>query len=135
MSKRKSTTPKDVFELIESRMTPESIRRSDAKARRLLLGLRLAEFRKSLAVDQSSVEGFTQPDVSKIERRGDVRLSTLVDYCRGLGADVRVLAVRRARGKTRQREYVLMDAIAPNSAKRNGRRNTGVESKRRARAA
>src|SRR5207249_9850873 len=68
-----------------SRMSRESIRRSDAKAQKMLLALRLAEFRKAMKLDQSSVKGFSHPAVSKIEARGDIKLSTLVEYCHGLG--------------------------------------------------
>jgi len=39
---------KDIFHLIESKMTPKSIRRSDAKATRMLLAWRLAELRKAM---------------------------------------------------------------------------------------
>jgi hypothetical protein len=93
---------KDVFDLIESRMTPQSIARSDAKARKILVGIRLAEFRRKLGVDQGKVKGFKQPDVSKIEGRGDVKLSTLIEYCHGLGAELRVVA--RKKGE----EFVLL---------------------------
>jgi len=86
---------KDIFELIESRMTPQSIARSDAKARKMLVGIRLAEFRRKLGVDQGKVKGFKQPDVSKIEGRGDVKLSTLIEYCHGLGAELRVVARKK----------------------------------------
>jgi hypothetical protein len=93
---------KNIFELIESKMTPQSIARSDAKARKLLVGIRLAELRKELGLDQSRVKGFKQPAVSKIEGRGDVKLSTLIEYCHGLGAEVRVVA--RKKGK----DFVLI---------------------------
>jgi len=86
-------------------MTPQSIRRSDAKARKMLLALRLAEFRKSINVDQRKVKGFTQPAVSKIESRGDIKLSTLIEYCRGLGADVEITATSQ-RGP--QKRFLLL---------------------------
>jgi hypothetical protein len=84
-------------------MTPASIRRSDEKAGRLLLALRLAEFRKRVGADQGKVKGFRQPEVSKIEGRRDIKLSTLVDYCRGLGAEVKIVATRKGK------EFVLLD--------------------------
>jgi hypothetical protein len=93
--KNAKKTHKTVFSLIESRMTPASIARSDAKARALILGLRLAQFRKHLGIDQKHVKGFKQPDISKIEGRQDVKLSTLIDYCRGLGAELRIVAKRK----------------------------------------
>jgi DNA-binding Xre family transcriptional regulator len=99
---------KNVFDLIESRMTPESIRRSDGKARKMLLALRLAEFRKAMNKDQSSVKGFSQPAVSKIEGRGDIRLSTLVEYCHGLGAELRITA--HPTSKRTKKEFILLEA-------------------------
>jgi len=89
-------------------MTPAGIRRSDAKARKMLLALRLAEFRKAMNKDQSSVKGFTQPAISKIEGRGDIRLSTLVEYCKGLGAELRITAHPVKRGS--HLEFVLLEA-------------------------
>lgn len=108
MKKAKKTKTSNIFTLIESKMTPASIRRSDAKAQNILLNLRLAEFRKTMKVDQSSVKGFSQPDVSKIESRGDIKLSTLVEYCRGLGADLEISA--KPAGKTTRRFVLLKSA-------------------------
>ena len=43
-AEKRRKKPKDVFALIESRMTPASIARSDAKARKLLCHHRPADF-------------------------------------------------------------------------------------------
>ena len=103
MAKRKKF--KDVFEMIESKMTPAEIRQSDAKARKMLMALRLAEFRKQLRIDQAHVRGFTQPAVSKIEGRSDIKLSTLIEYCKALDADVTITAKRKS-----QKPFVLLSA-------------------------
>jgi hypothetical protein len=105
MRTKNKSEKSDLIKLIESRMSTESIRRSDAKAQKMLLALRLAEFRKSMKVDQSSVKGFSQPAVSKIEGRGDIKLSTLVEYCRGLGAAIEVAAKPRSK---RGKRFVLL---------------------------
>jgi hypothetical protein len=105
--RRNKRKPNDIFAILESKMTPASIRRSNAKARKLLLSLRLAEFRRALRVDQSKVRGFSQPAVSKIEGRDDVKLSTLVEYCRGLDAELTITARRRKPGT---KEFVLLRA-------------------------
>ena len=105
--RRKPRSRKDIFKLIESRMSPQAIRRSDAKARRMLLALRLAEFRKAMRKDQSAVKGFTQPAISKIEGRDDIKLSTLVEYCKGLGADIRITAHPLSRKS--KKEFVLLE--------------------------
>jgi hypothetical protein len=101
----KSARSKDPFKVIESKMTPASIRRSDAKARKTLLGLRLAAFRKAMKADQMGVKGFSQPAVSKIESRGDIKLSTLVEYCRGLNAELEIAAKPARKGGKR---FVLL---------------------------
>jgi len=104
---QRKTKKSEVFKLLESRMSPASIRRSNEKARRMLLSIRLAEFRRALRVDQSRVRGFSQPDVSKLEARGDLKISTLVDYCRGLGAELKITARRH---RTGEKEFVLLRA-------------------------
>jgi hypothetical protein len=102
---RKGKKFKDVFEMIESKMTPAEIRRSNAKARKMLVAMRLAEFRKALRIDQKHVRGFTQPAVSKIEGRNDIKLSTLVEYCKALDADVTITAKHKSR-----KPFVLLNA-------------------------
>jgi hypothetical protein len=97
----------DVLKLIESKMSRASIRRSNAKARQTLLRLRLAEFRKAMKIDQSSVKGFSQPAVSRIESRDDIKLSTLVDYCEALGAELEISAKPAKRHSQR---FVLLKA-------------------------
>jgi hypothetical protein len=104
----RSQKDKDVLALIESKMSPASIRRSDEKARKMLLVLRLAEFRRAMKVDQRSVAGFSQPAVSKIESRGDIKLSTLIEYCHGLGAEVEISA--RSPRQPRKRFVLLKSA-------------------------
>lgn len=56
----------------------------------------LAELRRSRGLSQAQVGrrlGITQSDVSKLERRPDVRLSTLQAAVRALGGDLRMEAV------------------------------------------
>ena len=102
---RKGKRFKDVFEMIESEMAPAEIRQSDAKIRKALIALRLKEFRKQLRIDQEHVPGFSQPAVSKIEGRSDIKLSTLVEYCKALDADVTITARRGSR-----KPFVLLSA-------------------------
>ena len=103
--RKKNAKNKDVFKLIESKMSRSSIRRSDAKARKMLLVLRLAELRESMDLDQSSVKGFSQPAVSKLEGRGDIKLSTLIEYCHGLGVEVEIAAKTNQKNSKR---FVLL---------------------------
>lgn len=59
------------------------------------LGVSLAELRKSREFNQSQLAqrlGMSQSDLSKLERRKDVRISTLTAVVEGLGGTIRVTA-------------------------------------------
>lgn len=56
-------------------------------------GTTLADARRRVGLTQVQVAqrlGITQSDLSKLERRGDVRLSTLRAYARAIGAELQV---------------------------------------------
>lgn len=68
--------------------------------------LSLQELRKALAVTQTQVAktlGKRQDEVSRIEQRGDLLLSTLRDYVRSLGGELELLCTFRNRGSVRIR--------------------------------
>jgi len=57
--------------------------------------LTLAELRKAFDVSQeelAEILDVKQANVSKIERREDMRLSTLVTYVRAMGGDLEIIA-------------------------------------------
>ena len=58
----------------------------------------LAELRKNMGLTQVELAGrfgMSQSDLSKLERRRDVRLSTLRSYAKALGGRLRILFVAR----------------------------------------
>ena len=55
--------------------------------------LKLAEARKKMGLRQIDIEGFTQAEVSKIENRPDIKLSTLIDYLKSIGMGVKIVGV------------------------------------------
>ena len=74
----------------------------------------LAEARARAGLTQTQVAerlGIGQSDVSKLERRTDVRLSTLGAYTRAIGATLRV--VIQGPGDSEPRTLVLQDGRAP----------------------
>lgn len=71
---------KDALKAMESVMSEESIARSDELYERELLILKLAELREQYKVKQTDIKGFSQPAISRIEGRTDIKLSTLVKY-------------------------------------------------------
>ncbi len=83
------------FTELRSRMTPEAQARSAALAEGMLVQMQLQELRKSRNLTQVEVArtlGVEQTAVSKLERREDMFVSTLRDYVRALGGELRLVA-------------------------------------------
>lgn len=52
--------------------------------------MKLAELRERRGVKQSDITAFSQPAISKLERRKDMRLSTLIEYLDGIGLGLEI---------------------------------------------
>ena len=102
---------RDAIKAMESVMNRKSIERSERKDQREILQIRLAELRKLQKLTQSQVKGFSQVDVSRLESRDDMRLSTLVKYVRGLGADIEIKARLRDLAAGEDEEVTLLKAV------------------------
>ncbi|MCD1653172.1 helix-turn-helix transcriptional regulator [Treponema zuelzerae] len=81
---------KDAMKAMESTMTEESISRSNEIYEKELLLINLAELREKYNVKQSEIKGFSQPAVSRIEGRTDIKLSTLIKYLSQLDLDMEI---------------------------------------------
>jgi hypothetical protein len=91
----------DFFEEAQKSMSQDSIRRAEREANKIMLTLGLAELRKHAGRSQSEISGYRQSSVSKIEARKDMKISTLVSYCRSLGMGVEINVVQvNAKGKS-----------------------------------
>lgn len=49
--------------------------------------------RKMIGLNQTDLEGLTQPEVSKIEKRKDMKISTLDKYAKSMGMRVKISLV------------------------------------------
>lgn len=83
---------KDAIKMMESAMSPESIKRARIKAEQEIFTLRLAKLREELNIKQLEMLQFNQSSVSKIEKRKDIKLSTLIDYLDSLGMGLEIRA-------------------------------------------
>ena len=81
---------KNAVKAMESVMTKEQIRRARSVAEREILSIRLAELRQRRGVKQSDIPVFSQTAISKLERRKDMKLSTLIDYVEGIGMGLEI---------------------------------------------
>jgi len=78
------------------KLPPEKVREIEARARRDALELSLKELRKMVGKTQTELSAeaeMAQGELSKIENRGDHRLSTLRRYIEALGGELEVVAV------------------------------------------
>ena len=89
---------------LDARMNPEVLARARKMAEKESLTIRLGMLREKYGVKQSGVTHFTQTAVSKLEKRTDIRISTLVDYLDSLGMGVEIAAYSR---NSRKKELLL----------------------------
>ena len=90
---------------LDSKTSPEVL----AKARKLYeqdsLNIKLKELQGKYGVKQKDVVNFTQAAVSKLERRKDMKISTLIDYLESLGMGLEITALPK--GKNAMKEVLL----------------------------
>ena len=84
------------FEELRKLIPPERREQNRQRARELLAELRLREVRAACELTQEELAerlNIDQPNVSRLESRSDVRVSTLADYVAALGGRLELLAV------------------------------------------
>ena len=84
------------FKALQAKMPPEARRRAEAKADAMLSSMSLDELREALDLTQEELARrlrVKQPAVAKLERREDVRLSTLRALIEAMGGRVEVRAI------------------------------------------
>lgn len=84
------------YKLLRDKMSPERRANNEAVAREMLQELVLQELREAANLTQEQVAALLQikqASVSKIERQGDMYLSTLQRYVVALGGKLRLVAL------------------------------------------
>ncbi len=83
------------FSGLRARMSPESLARSEAKARAMLAEMPLNELRQARGLSQrmlAEVLNVQQPSIAKIEKRTDMYISTLRSHIEAMGGQLEVVA-------------------------------------------
>jgi transcriptional regulator with XRE-family HTH domain len=83
------------FSELRGKLSPEAQARAAARSEGMLLEIQLRELRKSRNVTQVEIAeamGVEQGAVSKLERRSDMYLSTVYEYVRALGGELKLVA-------------------------------------------
>ena len=84
------------FQELRSKMSPAARLASEDEHRRLVEEMSLHQLRKARELTQTKIAEdlhMGQGDVSKLERRTDMYVSTLASYLQAVGADLEIRAV------------------------------------------
>jgi hypothetical protein len=108
MKKREFKTGLD--DLMVKHLTPEQIDSVKKRVQENILRIRLADLRRQMNVKQSDVEGFTQPAVASLERRRDMKISTLAHYLNSIGMSMEIHVQPRERKAHIPDDMVLLKA-------------------------
>lgn len=83
------------FSTLRAKMTPEAQALAAAKAEAMLVEMELQQLRKIKNVTQSEIAEILQVEqasISKMERRTDMYVSSLSQYVRALGGELKLVA-------------------------------------------
>jgi len=84
---------------LEARMDPTVLEKARKMAQEESLNIRLALLREKYGIKQSELSNFSQTAVSKLEKRKDIRISTLIDYLDSLNMGLEISAYPRNSSK------------------------------------
>lgn len=101
------TIVKNAIKAMEESMTEEQIRHAHAIAEREILAIRLADLRERRGIKQTDFSAFSQTAVSKLEKRKDMKLSTLVEYLDEIGFGLELRVFPKDSSGTAQGEILL----------------------------
>ena len=98
---------RNAIEAMESMMLPESIERSRKKAEQEIFVLKLGQLREKCGLKQNEIKNFSQTSVSRLERRKDIKISTLVEYLSSLNMGLEIRSFPKNK-KTKEKEEILL---------------------------
>lgn len=93
MKKKASKYNHDFFSHAKKTMGEKSFKRAVKKGQIRASELRLKMAREFIGLNQTELKGLTQPEVSKIESRKDMKISTLAKYAKAMGMKVKISLV------------------------------------------
>ena len=98
---------RDAIKMMESKMTSDSVKRSRIMAEQEILTIRLGQLREKLGVKQNEFDDFSQTSISRLEKRKDIRISTLIEYLNNLGMGLEIKTFPKKRIKKVKEEVLL----------------------------
>ena len=98
---------KDAVSAMENQMKEEQVHRARLTAEREILSIRLADLRERQGIKQSDLKAFTQSAVSKLEKRKDMKISTLIEYLEDIGMGLEIRAYPKSKNSNAKTETLL----------------------------
>ena len=71
------------------------------------MSIRLAKLREEQNIKQSEMSNFTQSSILKIEKRKDIKISTLIDYLDSLGMGLKIITYSKLAVSDKQEKVLL----------------------------
>jgi hypothetical protein len=105
---KKRMFKKGLEKLMESRFTPSERAEINLDIKKELLQIKLAELRRIMNVTQKEMEGFSQPGIASLEKRKDMKLSTLVNYLSKIDMGMEIKVFPRHGKATVPKEILLL---------------------------
>ena len=97
----------NAIQMMESKMKPESVERSRIMAEQEILTIKLGQLREKLGVKQGEFNNFSQTSISRLEKRRDIRISTLIEYLNNLGMGLEIKTFPKTGSKKIKEEILL----------------------------
>ena len=105
LTRRRSNMEFHPISELDKKIKPEILVKARKLCEQELLNIRLKELRDKSGIKQVDMANFSQTAVSKLERRKDIRISTLIDYLESLGMGLEIAALLK--GKAAKKEILL----------------------------
>jgi hypothetical protein len=97
----------NAIKTMETMMPPEAIQRARLKAEQEILTIKLGRLRERCGLKQNEIGNFSQTSVSRLEKRKDIKISTLVEYLNGLGMGLEIKTYPKNRNRKIKEEVLL----------------------------
>lgn len=107
MKTKKKKEYVDFFDHADKNMSRENAKKADKRAEEVISFLHLADARKRMGLRQTDIKAFSQADVSKIEHRSDIKLSTLIEYMRSIGMGLKIIGIPK---DDEREEFLILKA-------------------------
>jgi hypothetical protein len=98
----------DFIDELEAMLPPERVRRARRMADKEIFEIKLSELRKMMKVRQDEIKAFTQSGISKLERRKDMKISTLIEYLDSIGMGIEIKTFPKHAGKKKSEGITLL---------------------------